>query len=141
MVRISQTFYGRVEDHKLTLGNLQAFKAYMSQFNGQRVQLNVDRYKDTRSEQQNRYYWGVVIEIFADYFGMSPQETHEALKWEKLRKEIKDRAGNARITIGSTATMKTDEFEKYMADLRRWGAEEFQLNIPEPNEINPETLY
>lgn len=134
MVKIVQTFYGMVKEAKLTIHNLTDFVQYIRQFDGQRVQIKVDQYKDTRSERQNRYYWGVVIKIFADYFGMEPMEAHEALKWEHLRKRIKDRSGVERYTIKSTAAMKTNEFEDYMAFLRRWGATEFQLDIPEPNE-------
>lgn len=136
-MKIKQIFYGMVEAGKLILENRLGFRDHIAQFNGQRVALDLDQYRDTRSERQNKYYWGVVAPLFAEFFGMTPEEAHEALKWEHLRKTIKDRTGNERITIRSTSTMKTNEFEEYMAMLRRWGAEEFGLNIPEPNEPPP----
>ena len=136
MVKIKQRFYGNVdEDGKLRLNNAQAFKDYKDQFKGQMIQLDLNQYKDTRSSNQNRYYWGVLVPVFADHFGMDNEEAHEALKWEHLRKKIKDRNGEERLTIGSTASMKTYEFEIYLEKLRRWGAMEFGLNIPEPNEL------
>lgn len=145
MVQIKQVFYGTVKDHRLVLGNMGAFKENVAQFEGQRIKLEVSRFKDTRSERQNAYYWGVVIQIFADFFGMTPMETHEALKFRHLRVPIKmptamepyinEAEASALCTVRSTAMMKTDEFEEYMATLRRWGAEEFSLDIPEPNEL------
>lgn len=139
-MKIKQLFYGIVRAGKLILENRKGFMDHIGQFEGMRVALDLDQFKDTRSERQNKYYWGVVIPIFADFFGMDPVEAHEALKWEHLRKSIKDREGNPRITIRSTASMKTNEFEDYMAKLRKWGAEQFSLNIPEPNEVSAQAV-
>ena len=38
-----------------------------------------------RSNPQNRYYWGVIVEILSQEFGLSKNETHELLKSEHLK--------------------------------------------------------
>jgi len=136
VVQIKLQFYGNVtEDGKLVIDNREGFDDYVTQFSSQKIRINISRLKDSRSSNQNRYYWGVLIPVFADYFGMTNEETHEALKWEHLKKTIIDHEGNPRQTVRSTASMKTDGFEEYMTLLRRWGAMQFGLNIPEPNEV------
>lgn len=138
MEKIKQAFYGYVKDKRMVLANMGAFKEDVARFEGQKIKVELSQFKDTRSERQNAYYWGVVIPIFADHLGFPPKEyreCHEYLKYERLPIFIKTPAGETIRTARSSASLKTNEFEDYMADLRKWGAEEFALNIPEPNEI------
>lgn len=138
MAQIKQAFYGYVKNKRLVLNSMEAFKQDVARFENKKIKLELSELKDTRSEQQNAYYWGVVIPIFADYFGFSPaeyRECHEYIKYERLPLFIKTPRGETIRSSKSTASLKTNEFEDYMADLRKWGADEFELNIPEPNEI------
>lgn len=135
------TFYGEVlvGNHKygadkLFFDNEIYFVQAVKELEGKKFELELREMKSQRSDRQNRYYWKIIIPIFGDYFGMDKEETHEALKFEHLKQVIRDKKGVPHITVKSTAKLSTSEFEDYMSKLRRWGASEFGLNIPEPGE-------
>ena len=134
-MKLKQTYYAKVIDGKLQFEHEVNLGWELIELEGEVVEVEIRRFKDDRSKRQNAYYFGVVIPIFQDYFGMEKGiDVHEALKWEHLKKKVKDVRGVERWPVRSTADMKTDEFEDYMRTLRMWGAHEFALNIPEPNE-------
>ena len=47
---------------------------------GTHVKITVQEDKDTRSIQQNKYYWGVVLPTIADHIGTSTESLHEDMK-------------------------------------------------------------
>lgn len=83
-----------------------------------------------RSTPQNRYYWGVVVEILSEHIGFSPEEMHEILKhkflnpFEKMGYKI----------YPNTTQLTTVEFKNYIEKIQRWAAQELQCVIPDPNE-------
>lgn len=85
--------------------------------------------KKSRSNQQNRYYWGVVCKLVSDHTGYMPEEVHQIMA-EKFLSYEKD----GRVFTRSTTKLKTAEFEDYMEKCRRWAAMELQVYIPLPNE-------
>jgi predicted acylesterase/phospholipase RssA len=90
--------------------------------------------KETRSQKQNRYYWGVVCKLISDHTGYTPDEIHQILAKKYLSYE---RIGKPFVL--STTKLKTGEFEAYMEDCRRWASTELSCNVPEPNE--PDHFY
>lgn len=124
------TFYGKIQDGKLKLDNRKLMEEHIFMFpEGAEMQLSIERKRKNRSLLENNYYWGVVIPTLCDYFGYEPEEMHEALKWQFLRKEEKDIP-----TVGSTASLSTVEFEDLMACIRAWALDQFNILIPQPNE-------
>jgi hypothetical protein len=87
--------------------------------------------KETRSDKQNRYYFGVICKLLTDHTGYIKKEIHQILGEEFLSYEKKGRP-----FIKSTADLKTGEFEEYMEDCRRWAKVELKCDIPMPNELN-----
>ena len=85
--------------------------------------------KLTRSQQQNRYYWGVVCKILGDEIGYEPEEIHQLLGRQFLlyRK-------NETQFVKSTTRLNTREFEEYMEQCRRFASMELNIWIPQPNE-------
>lgn len=75
-----------------------------------------------RSDQQNSYYWAIVVGMLADHIGNEKEEMHEILK--------------QKFKIKSTATLKTKEFEEYIANIVRFAASELHFVIPSPNEVD-----
>jgi len=103
------------------------------------VEVIVKQPKALRSLRQNRYYWGVVVEILCEYTGYSREETHEILKAKFLSDTKK--VGNEIITYArSTTTLTTKEFENYLQRIREWAIIELQVNIPDPETIVLEDL-
>lgn len=122
-------FPGNVKDGKVKMDDPFGFKRHIASFNDKRIQIAVRKYKTQRSENQNKYYWGVVIAILGNEFGYDSEEMHEALKFKFLKKEGK------LITVRSTASLTTTEFEVYLDKVKRWASQEYDIVIPDPNEV------
>ena len=93
--------------------------------------------KMPRSNPQNRYFHGVVIPIISEYLGYTLDETKDLLKSMFLKEELVLRTKTEVkevIIVRGSAELKTDEFEAFMENCRRWASMELGLNIPEPNE-------
>ena len=84
-----------------------------------------------RSVQQNRYYWGVVVDLLAAYTGYLPEEMHEALKFKFLRVK-RDKLPD---TVKSTANLSKDDFCEYIDSIQKWAATEMGVVIPDPESI------
>lgn len=86
-----------------------------------------------KSNNQNSYYWGVLVDLISDHTGYSPEDVHEILKHKFLTKEAVIK-GEKIPFAQSTVSLTTVEFEKYMSQARQWAAMELSISIPEPNE-------
>ena len=85
--------------------------------------------KQTRSQQQNAYYWGVVLDIIGKDLGYSPEETHQIFTEMFLSYE-KD----SRKFVKSTTKLNTKEMEEYLEKVRRFASTELSIFVPLPNE-------
>ena len=114
----------------------EAIRRWVSTFKiGTRFDIIIRKHNSKRSDDQNRYYWGTVIPIIADYFGYdSAEDCHEDLKMKFNPVESKLQPG--KIIGGSTAKMDTVEFysdeSSYVSRICRWAAVEYGLYIPPP---------
>jgi hypothetical protein len=115
-------FYGKVEKGRIALDNRERFAPYLKSFEGKRIELVLREKRTTRSEDYNRYYWGIVVKMIADKTGFEPEESHEALK--------------RRFKVQSTSKLKSKEFDEYVQGVIRWAAEFLDLPIPSPNQID-----
>jgi hypothetical protein len=91
-----------------------------------------------RSTPENRYYWGVCVDILSLELGYSPQEIHIMLKQKfltyPLYLKLKDKVEEVFITR-STASLNTVDFEDYLSNIRVWASSDLGIFIPEPNEV------
>lgn len=130
MSQISPVFIGKVSGGKLTLNNPSGFDGYLLSLGEREVQLVVGRIRKPRSNQENRYYWGVVITLLSEATGYTEDEMHDALRMLFLRDNEKSIP-----TLKSTAALSTLEFEEYLSKIRVWASQEIDCYIPEPNEV------
>lgn len=123
--------FGRVsETGKLMLQNESAFKSELANFKNKKVYLTISENKPPRSNEQNRYYWGVVLTCLTET-GHTNEELHELMKFMFLpKKEVMGQE-----LTGSTADLKTNEFEDYLAKIRLWALTKLNITIPLPNEV------
>ena len=101
------------------------------------VEVIVKPFKNKRSQNQNKYYWGVVIKELVVKLNADNEEIHSAMKQLFLSTVI--RLGTLEIpTVRSTASLNTEEMEEYMSKIRQWASAtpEVALYIPLPNEID-----
>lgn len=103
---------------------------YLRGLEQQRVEVIIRKPKTKRSDLQNNYYWGVVLEILSKELGYDQDELHEILKYKFLK--IESTLGMEYIR--STTKLTTGEFEEYLEKIKRWAAEFLGINIPNPNE-------
>ncbi|MCP5006910.1 MAG: hypothetical protein GY941_23630 [Planctomycetes bacterium] len=89
------------------------------------------QHKEKRSIQQNNYYFGVVCKIISDETGYTTEEIHQILGDKFLSYEK-----NELKFIKSTTKLKTNEFEIYMEECRRFASMELSCYVPLPNEPN-----
>ena len=123
--------YGKVRDGKLKLDAPQSYLVEISRLEGQRIELTIRKERRVRSLSQNKYYWGVIIEILSDNFGYDREEMHEALKFKFLKKH----GDTDLVTVGSTAKLSTAEFTGYIDEIIRWASTEHQVVIPSASDI------
>lgn len=97
--------------------------------------INIEKAKQIRSLQQNKYYWGVVVKILSQHTGYTSDETHQELARMFLKYE-----NNGKLFVRSTTKLNTAEFEKFTEECRQWAASEMSVHIPLPNEIT-EDMY
>jgi hypothetical protein len=86
------------------------------------------------SNQQNRYYWGVIVKLISEYTGHTPEEVHAILKYKFLRR----RSQEGFEFVPSAMALSTRDREAFHDDCRLWGNVVLGLNIPEPNEYSGE---
>lgn len=98
------------------------------------VLVTVSTEKQQRSVRQNAYLWSLVYAMLAEEMGYTVDEVHQIMS--KMFLKIKEVEINDEIfvVVKSTTKLKTDEFEEYTENCRRYGAINLQIYIPLPNE-------
>jgi hypothetical protein len=122
--------YGKVEKGKLILDYPEKLAVHLSSLEGKRIEMIVRKETTIRSNQQNKFYWSVVLEILANHFGYEPEEMHEALKFKFLKQHEE-----SLVTVKSTTKLRTLEFADYIDKIMRWAANDYQIYIPNAGEV------
>lgn len=143
--RIVHKWACRFEGGKPILDNPEGFKTEVSGLEGKRGYVSVHLGARMKSNEQNRYYRGVVVQRFAEYWGCTNEEAHQALSFEHLKQDSEVPGMPKRIRSTRLSEWTTGEWEDYMAHLRFWALTEHGLYIEEPNEVDllslPTTYY
>lgn len=125
-------FTGKVDRGKVVLDNPNRYSVHLSKYEGKRVELVLRLQKSQRSLNQNRYYFGVCLEILSQHLGYTSDEMHEICKF-KFLKTMK--AGLEYVR--STTKLNTSEMEEYLEKIRKWADIELNCFVPLPNECEP----
>ena len=128
---------------KLYPGEKRYYDHVLQSLEGQNVHVTIGKIKGLRTEQQMRYYWGVVVKMIADYTGDDIDTIHEfckdkfaprktiAVNMSRGRKE-------SRVVPGCTHDLFKDNFfTDYVDHIRQWAAQELEVVIPDPNQVQP----
>lgn len=135
------TIISTVKDGRLTKQNSLDVAKYLSNLNGKRVEITIQKLRSKRSNQQNRFYHGVVIPIAQDAFRelgyiMTKEETHEWIKSKFI--EPKPMANKDGEFIGNfrptTTDMTKTEFMDYIQQIQIWFAQTLGVTIPDPGQ-------
>lgn len=99
--------------------------------------VEVKQNKNTRSMNQNRYYWKCIVQELANELGYTVDEMHDALKikfssqWSQV--EYKDKLIPLH-SVKSTTVMNTKEFEVYCEQIRIWAITDLSIRLKAPND-------
>lgn len=132
-----------VRSGRLFIRNRRAFDDQIARLDERwELEVTVKRQRATRSQLQNRYYWGVVVNLLAEHTGYTPDEMHDFLKMKFIPKRLAVQDGNGVVVDefvigGSTREMNTIEFGEYVDDIRQWAAADLDVVIPDPDEDAP----
>jgi hypothetical protein len=121
--------------------NRKAINEAFKQFNGKEIILTIERKKKKRSNEQNRYLFGVIYPIvklaFKESWGevRSIEEIHE---WAKNQfnyiEKVNEETGEIMRLPKSTTLNSTTDQEVFHEEIRRFCDEWFGVSIPLPNE-------
>ena len=113
----------------------------LKQFNGKNIVLKISLLSKKRSNQQNSYYWGVILPltkqaIFNEWGEVwNIEKTHEFLKSKFLYFEkVNEDTSEIIRTPKSTQENTTTEQEEYYLQIREFLKEWFNVYCPLPNE-------
>lgn len=121
------------DDLKLEFISPARFKQHLVPLRGKVVEVTAEKQKKRRSNEQNAYYWGVVLKTIADFCGYFSAEEVESLHAEMCRRFLPVR-GRLNLPTRSSK-LSTVEMNDYIEKIRVWASRELSLYIPEPNEI------
>ncbi|BAQ93004.1 hypothetical protein [uncultured Mediterranean phage uvMED] len=116
-------------DKKLLITHLKSL--------GDNYIVEVKQNKNTRSMNQNKYYWKCIVQELAKELGYTVDEMHDALKikfsseWSQI--EYKDKLIPLH-SVKSTTVMNTAEFEQYCEQIRIWALTDLSIRLRVPNE-------
>jgi hypothetical protein len=126
---MAESFVGTIDKGQLKPDMPGNYSRWLATLEGQRVTIEIKKFRKNRTDAQNRYWWSVVIDILSKHTGYEPEEMHDAIKIKFLP------VHKAGLIAGkSTARLTTIEFVELIEQVQRWAAQDLQCYIPDPNE-------
>lgn len=114
-------------------------------FEGKDVLISFEKPKKKRSNNQNSFYWGVVLPIVQQgLFDLSGEvrsvdNIHYNILlplFAPINEIVNADTGQVCSEKISSSDMTTVEFMEYILDIQKWSAEFLGVDVPDPNEEN-----
>lgn len=125
------THRGNIKDGKLVLNNPKWFKGMLQMYSDADVVVTLERKKNSKSKEQQGYYWGIILQYISEYTGQSPEDLHDIFKAKYLRRKKLWRGADM-VTIGSTSRLSANEMSEFMQNVILEG-NELGIEIPPPD--------
>lgn len=94
-------------------------------------QVTIERYKEWRSLEQNRYYW-LIVGVIAQETGNDPDSVHEALKQKFLIPDEISFMGE-KVLYRSTTRLDTKAMSEYLDKVHALATQELGILLPVPD--------
>jgi hypothetical protein len=122
--------------------NINTVTNAMKSFEGKEVVITFDKPKKKRSNNQNSFYWGVLIplmqsgakDLWGEVWSIDKAHKHLSNKFV-FHESINEKTGEVTQTPKSTTELTTTGWEVFMTEIRIYLLEDFDINAPEPNQI------
>jgi hypothetical protein len=114
-------------------------------FNNKDVVISFSKPKKTRSNNQNAYYWGIVIPLvqngLLDATGelRSINNIHYKILlplFAPINEIVNKETGECIVERLTSSDLTTTQFCEYILEIQKWGSEFLGIDIPSPNEEN-----
>jgi hypothetical protein len=137
MSDLAPVWHGRITDDgkwNLSVEERPRRAQYLRSLQGQQIELIVRKARSQRSLDQNAYMHGVAFPLFAECWGEDIDTTKLLLLGECFG--WKDTRDFHRLPVKPhTSHLSTRECTQFIDWMVAWGAREFGLMIPLPNEV------
>ena len=128
-------FVGTVEQGKLRIDFPANYERWLMTLEGQRVTVEVKKFRKKRTIPQMRYYFGIVIEALLEPMGYRKDEkekVHQIMKYKFLR--TIDENGNEYVpTLSEITKVDTVRMGEYIEQIKMFAAQELNTFIPDAN--------
>ncbi len=107
--------------------------------------VDIKRFRQRRSDRQNRYYWPCFVQPFAGFLrdqgeNVTADQCHEMLRHKFLCRSVTDhKTGEALEFTASTTLLDTAEFNDYLDRCAHWLADMFGIIVPDPAAYHEQT--
>lgn len=124
-----QTFIAISQEGELEFADPERLKQFLL-YNPGELYINIgkNRRKKTRSEGENKYYWGVVLQLISEHTGETPEDLHDHFRVRFLMQ------GDKFQRPRSTTSLSVTEFEDYLSKIRIFAQQDLNVFIPLPHE-------
>ena len=129
-------FVGTVEQGKLRVDFQANFERWLMTLEGQRVTIEVKKFRKKRTLPQMKYYFGVVIESLLEPMGYRKDEkekVHQIMKYMFLR-TIDDNGYEYVPTLSEITKVDTVKMGDYLEQIKMFAAQELNTYIPDADE-------
>lgn len=133
----------RIINGSLKLYDKFSFVNLLKSFEGKEIEIEVKEKKSDRSQEQNAYYWGVVVPIvqaglidagFEREIFRRKEAVHELLKglFCPLVQIVELNIDSITTLEPTTTNLNTKQMLEYFDDIKRWASEFLGVFIPDP---------
>jgi hypothetical protein len=125
-------FAGIAKNGKFVPEKPAEMQEYLRSVDGKQLFVHYKRRSKLHSQQQGRYYWGVVLKTICQYTGYEIDELHEIFKYRFLRQEDNSAIG---CRIPSTSTLSAGEYCEYLSRVITFASTDLGCVIPGPDDV------
>ncbi len=112
-------------------------RGFLRRLAGKDVDVVIRPHRNRRSDQQNKWHWGVAVPLIAQELGYDKHE-HEHVHYALVAKcfgTTFDPKLQQEIPNKRSSELTTTEFSELMEWEVRWAAQEYGIEIPLPDEV------
>lgn len=114
----------------------------LNEFRGKNCIVTIERKYNQRSNNQNRFFHGVVIPIIQQGLIDAGWNEAKSFEWTKdfikmnclVKEYVNENTGEVKKSIGKTSELSTSEFMNLISEIQQWASEYLNVYVPEPNE-------
>lgn len=117
-----------------------AFRYAFAPFKGKKVRLRIEEWKKTRTNQQNRAWFGIVVKRFMDHQGERDKEYMHRVILEHIgHYDLVETLGKTEKRLKRTSNLSTREFSELYEAAQQLGAE-YGIVIPDPDSTQAQAM-